>query len=295
MARIQYASKLLINKIPVITNPATILKPSAPILALLGDIGSPFCNNTRNFIEWTTRHWDMVLWVPGVEEWAANSEHTMIDVPDAMKSISNKRLTVMNNNSWLWKQRDNEVLFLGTTLWGPCKIKKNINTEFFFKNTAELNRLVYKPINGDYVRCMEPKQIETANKKAANWLAYQIDDSRDEDKTRPVVVLSYTTPVFEGLSNEDKYNLHRLPMRNMLDCLIRKPIHTWLYGDVTKNVSTMTCTGIYLSSNSALCKNGFGPHWTTEVRKTEQSWYPPERTSTLLSTAPSLALPFDEE
>lgn len=276
---------------------ASILKPSAPILALLGDIGSPFCERTRNFIEWTTKQWDMVLWVPGVEEWSANSEHTMYDVPSAMKSISNKGLIVMNNNSWLYKNNKSEVLFLGTTLWGPCKVKKNTDTDtaFFFKNTAELNRLLYKPIDDNYISCLQPKQIEIANKKAANWLAYQIDDSRDEDKTRPVVVLTYTTPTFESLSFEDKFNLSRIPMRNMLDCLIRKPVHTWLYGDVTRNMSTMTGTGIYLSSNSALCKNGFGSHWTTEVRKTDRSWFPPERTSTLLSTAPSLALPFDDE
>jgi hypothetical protein len=290
MARIQYASKLFINKRPV----AQVLKPSAPILALLGDIGSPFCEKTRKFIEWTTNHWDMVMWVPGVEEWSTDDSTTMLDVPGAMKSVSSKRLAIMNNNSWLYKTRETEILFLGTTLWGPCRISKDKNSEFFYKNTSELNKLVYRPIDAESSRHMQPKQIEAANKKAVKWLAYQIDDSRDEDKTRPIVVLSYTTPSHEGLSNEDKFNLPRLPMRNNLDCLMNKPVHSWLYGDVSRNVSTMTNKGIYLSSNSALCKNGFGPHWTTEVRMTQDSWYPPVRTSTLLSTAPSLALPFDE-
>lgn len=290
MTRIQYASKLFVNKRSV----AQVLKPSAPILALLGDIGSPFCENTRKFIEWTTNNWDMVMWVPGVEEWATDTSSTMLDVPGAMKSVSSKRLTVMNTNSWLYKTRETEVLFLGTTLWGPCRISKDKNSEFYFKNTSELNKLIYRPIDAENMRYMQPKQIESANKKAAKWLGYQIDDSRDEDKTRPIVVLTYTTPSFEGLSNEDKFNLPRLPMRNNLDCLMNKPVHSWLYGDVTKNISTMTNKGVYLSSNSALCKNGFGPHWTTEVRMTQDSWYPPVRTSTLLSTAPSLALPFDE-
>lgn len=297
MTRIQYASKLMINKKTSLVNLTNILKPSAPILALLGDIGSPFCERTQKFIEWSTRHWDMVLWVPGVEEWATETTHTMQDVPDAMKSISSNRLTIMNNNSWLYKNRENEVLFLGTTLWGPCKIPKDKNTEYFNKNISELNRLIYKPIsitnNSNKVHCMQPKQIRTANKKAINWLAYQIDDSRDEDKTRPIAILSYTSPSLESLSNEDKFNLNRLYMRNTLECLMRKPVHTWLYGDVSRNVSTMKNTGIYLSSNSAICKNGFGSHWTTEVIKTEKSWYPPEKTSTLLSTAPSIGLPFD--
>jgi hypothetical protein len=290
MVRIQYASKLFINKRVPTVNISSILRPSAPILALLGDIGSPFCEKTRKFVEWTTKHWDMVLWVPGVEEWATDSGNTMSDVPGGMKSISSKRLTIMDNNSWLYKKDKNEVLFLGTTLWGPCKVTNN---EFGQKNVAELNRLIYKCINENKINYMYPKQVETANKKAVNWLAYQIDDSRDEDKTRPVVVLTYTTPTFESLSQEDRFNLPRLPMRNILGSLISKPVHTWLYGDVTRNISTMTSGGIYLSSNSAKCKNGFGPHWTVEVHKTETSWYPPQQTSTLLSVAPSLALPFD--
>ena len=292
MVRIQYASKLFVNKT---SNIHKILKPSAPILALLGDIGSPYCDQTRSFIEWTTKYWDMVLWVPGVEEWATKDNSTMIDVPDTMRSISNKRLVVMHNNSWLYKKDKNDILFLGTTLWGPCNIPKRKETsEFFYENVKELNYLMYKPIDEKYVRCMEPQQINIANKQAINWLSYQIDDSRDEDKTRPIVVLSYNTPTFEAISNIDKYDLPRLPMRNMLDGMLRKPIHTWLFGDVTRNLSCMIGNGIYLSSNSASCVDGFGPHWTTEVSKTKTSWYPPEKTSTLLSVAPNLALPFDD-
>lgn len=290
MVRIQYASKLFINKT---SNIHKLLKPSAPILALLGDIGSPFCDQTRKFIEWSTRQWDMVLWIPGVEEWATDDKYTMSNVPDEMRSITNKRLIVMHNNSWLYKKDKSEVLFLGTTLWGPCRISKEM-TDFFNKNIVELSRLKYKPIDEKYIRCIEPYQINTANKQAISWLNYQIDDSRDEDKTRPIVVLSYNTPTFESMSNIDKYNLPRLPMRNMLDNMLRKPIHTWLFGDVTRNVSCMTRNGIYLSSNSASSADGFGSHWTTEVRKTEKSWYPPEKTSTLLSVAPNLALPFDD-
>jgi hypothetical protein len=292
MVRIQYASKLFINKRAPSVNISSILKPSAPILALLGDIGSPFCDNTRNFIKYCTKSWDMVLWVPGVEEWATDTNnHTMKDVPDAMRSISNKRLVVMNNNSWLWTKDKNEVLFLGTTLWGPCRIENT--KELFYKNILELNRLKYKPVDEKYIHYMEPYQINTANKQAINWLNYQIDDSRDEDKTRPIVVLSYNAPSFNSLSNTDKYDIARLPMRNMIDGLIKKPIHTWLYGDVIKNVSTTFDNGIYLSTNSAVCKNGYGNQWTTEVHKTDKSWYPPEKTSTLLSVAPNIALPFD--
>ena len=295
MSFIQYASKPFISKRPTSTNVQTILKPSAPVLALCGDIGSPFCERTQKFIEWCGSQWDKVLWVPGVEEWSTqlNSNQTMRDVPYAMAQIIPKKVLPLINSSWLWKKGDSEVLFLGTTLWGPCRFTSTKESQdYMYQNVKELQSLYYRPYNKETLHRFNHTQVGTANKQAVQWLKYQVDDSREEDKTRPIVILSYTAPSIAALGNKDKYDLPRLAMRNHLDRVLNRPVSIWLYGDAKQNFSyTDPITNIYYSSNSGVCPTGFGPQWTVQVRS---NWFPPVRTSTLLSTAPSLALPFDE-
>ena len=293
MFRLQYASKLYIGRrCDSAADWSKIIKPAAPVLALCGDIGSPFCEQTAKFIRWTTANWDRVLWVPGVEEWATTAPHTMADVPAAMAALDRGRLTVMNNTTWSWHKGNKEVVFLGTTLWGPCRILNDTLSH----RIEELRRIYCQPIGEPAPRPIRPYQITAANRQAVKWLLYHIDDCRDEDNKRPIVILSYTTPSLQPLSQEDRFNVGRLPMRNILDSVIDRPIHTWIYGDVNRNFSaTNEITGVNFTANTATCPIGYSPRWTAEIRTDELChWYPPVRTSTLLSTAPSLALPFDD-
>lgn len=289
MFRLQYASKLHVAR--RCDDWSKLIRPVAPVLALCGDIGSPFCEKTAKFIRWTTANWDRVLWVPGLEEWATKVPHTMPDVPAAMAALDTDRLTVMNNTSWTWRKGDKEIAFLGTTLWGPCRIPHADSIR-----PDELHRIYCHPIGEPTSRLIKPHQITAANRQAVKWLFYQIDDCRDENNKRPIVVLSYTPPSLYPLSQEDRFNVSRLPMRNILDSIIDRPVHTWIYGDVNRNFSaTNEVTGVNFTANTATCPVGYSQQWTTEIRTDElHHWYPPVRTATLLSTAPSLALPFDD-
>jgi len=61
--RLQFASKLHVDNLRLDSS-KTLLKPVAPVLALLGDIGLPN-SNTRDFIKWCDDNYSLVLWVPG--------------------------------------------------------------------------------------------------------------------------------------------------------------------------------------------------------------------------------------
>lgn len=61
--RLQFASKLHVDNI-TLNYSKTLLKPVAPVLALLGDIGRPN-SNTKDFIRWCDDNYSLVLWVPG--------------------------------------------------------------------------------------------------------------------------------------------------------------------------------------------------------------------------------------
>jgi hypothetical protein len=70
IAHIQYASNLVLAHTPIKQIPH-ILKPSAPILALLGDIGQPFCLHSREFFKWAEDNYSLIFWIPGSLEYSS--------------------------------------------------------------------------------------------------------------------------------------------------------------------------------------------------------------------------------
>lgn len=62
--RLQYASNLFVTKhhAPVFPH---FLKPNAPILALVGNIGNPNDQRFDHFFQWATNQWDTIVYVPG--------------------------------------------------------------------------------------------------------------------------------------------------------------------------------------------------------------------------------------
>jgi hypothetical protein len=69
---IQLASNLRTHRLNV-PDVYSLIRPSAPVLALLGDIGTPSSDSTKAFIEWVSKNYDKVLWVPGATEYSSYS------------------------------------------------------------------------------------------------------------------------------------------------------------------------------------------------------------------------------
>jgi hypothetical protein len=74
MLRIQYASNLLVHTRPVLES-IKLLRPSAPVLALLGNIGHPYCDKTRDFFRWTETKYQHIFWIPGALEYSSSTEN----------------------------------------------------------------------------------------------------------------------------------------------------------------------------------------------------------------------------
>ena len=68
--RIQYISNLFLNKTPHTLS--SVLKPCAPILALCGNIGIAGCPSTKQFLKEADKHYERVLWIPGMLEYATS-------------------------------------------------------------------------------------------------------------------------------------------------------------------------------------------------------------------------------
>jgi hypothetical protein len=76
--RIQYASNLFLSA----GNPTLFsspIKPVAPYLALLGNIGQPNCKYTRQFFKHTEKEFDKIFWIPGALEYS--TPHNSLILP----------------------------------------------------------------------------------------------------------------------------------------------------------------------------------------------------------------------
>jgi len=78
--RIQFASNLNVHT-KTFRESIMQLDPCAPSLALLGDIGLPDCDKTRDFMKWCDTTYETVYWVPGYVELSDihDKKHTWID------------------------------------------------------------------------------------------------------------------------------------------------------------------------------------------------------------------------
>ena len=99
--RLQFVSDLHLNLRPKETF-ETMLIPTAPILALLGDIAPVRDPNLRQFIEWCSNKWETVLYIPGNEELI----HRDYSIETALKNL--KVVCFIS---------DNGLIVLGCTFW----------------------------------------------------------------------------------------------------------------------------------------------------------------------------------
>lgn len=89
-ARIQYLSGLYLNRTGK-RYPDIYPNPVAPILALLGDIGTPDSTRTLDFLHWCSEKYEKVIWVPGTEELqdARVWQDRLNQMEQAVENISN--------------------------------------------------------------------------------------------------------------------------------------------------------------------------------------------------------------
>ena len=271
MLRVQYASKLFVDK--VTCKFTDILVPSSPILALCGDIGNTSHTRTREFIQWASRSWNKIIWIPGIEEWS--SYNTMDTSINNMKYVAStvSNCSVLEKDSWDYIEDGRlSAVFLGATLWGTCLPGDGILHE-------QRNTKIH--IQGNYgATCIMPNDITMMNTESVKWIGNMLDELRQEDYKRPVVMLTYHRPSADFMciaDIEDKSIRKRL--HNCLDQVIQHPIQAWIAGDSYGSVSAMNRDGtIFFGTNTRGVDirktyiNTF--HTTIDISGDKQRWYP---------------------
>lgn len=117
-----------------------ILKPSADVLALVGDIGSPFRPGLAEFIDWCASRFHHVFYVPGNHEYYNTNMIPVEEINSRLANICNSH----SNVHFLYNtvKQVGKYAFIGSVLWShvPDEHTKTIQNmmndyKYIFKMT----------------------------------------------------------------------------------------------------------------------------------------------------------------
>lgn len=188
MTRLQIISDLHLEHRSNTVHYEDFIKPSADILALLGDIGSPNDAELEDFIAWCSQHFKYVLYVPGNHEYYSNDGEPQYLLHEKLHMICQNFMNVHLLDNKMFEL--NDVVFIGSTLWSDIPPSKD---EFLAKYMNDFRLIFVAPHQR-----MKPHhtRIEFVKNKAfiENTIAeYQ-------GKNKKIVVLTHHAPSLEGTS-----------------------------------------------------------------------------------------------
>jgi len=213
-------------------NFANTIIPSAPILALLGDIGNAIDPNGiyERFLYDCSINFEYVFVIAGNHEYYGT---TIEDGNARLNDICSKFRNVhfLNNTFFII----DGILIFGSTLWS--NIKKNVN-------------IIKKNINDfRHVKDLTVKKINSMHELAI-WHIKRLLDIRSED----VIILSHHTPSFNGTSDPIYKNS---PLREYFSTNLEyimedsDKLKIWAYGHTHWN-------NIDIIHNTRVCSNQMG-------------------------------------
>lgn len=111
--QIQLASHLRTHLLP--TNKVySLIRPSAPVLALLGDIGLVSSRSTQAFIEWANKNFESVFWIPGATEYSSSFDTQWTEAAfayyDALRSWDACRVYFCQNQDFFFSPLNTRIL-----------------------------------------------------------------------------------------------------------------------------------------------------------------------------------------
>lgn len=219
--RLQYASDLHLE-LNKINDFSKIIKPIAPFLALVGDIGHISTPSYKPFFDYVSKEFEQVYYVPGNHEYKSfpksnNSENykTLYQLNYQMKKFCDS----YNNIHYLYRNSiklDNfNVGIIGSSLWTPYfsskQIYVGIETNLCQQYSNHLHQLDLTYINE---KCQMFKNTNTK-----------------------LIVLTHFLPSFSLISNKYK-NMYINKIASDCDFLFDFPIDYWIYGHSHQSAHT---------------------------------------------------------
>jgi hypothetical protein len=231
ICRIQYASDLHLEHYEKMAFPA-LLRPSAHILALAGDIGRPDKPLYYAFLDWCHDKWDHIFIVAGNHEfyntkmfhkWEQSTPQTYEERLAHCRAICSQ----WPNVHFLEKDEvyleEYNTAFLGTTLWTDIP-KEMAGAALHMVNDYNF---IAKKENGKPTR-FSPYDSAKLHTESVHWLNARIHEW--EEKQKHVVILTHHVPSQSLIPEKYKGHPSNLCFVSDLDDMIQAPVRAWICG-----------------------------------------------------------------
>jgi predicted phosphohydrolase len=235
--------------------PSMFIKPSAPYLALCGDIGNPDLLAYGAFLGWCSRSFELVFLVAGNHEYYNYRSSTSFDMgqrKEMLRSLTANYKNVMFLDCSSYYLANHNLRILGCTLWSDTSSGSNEKIIRYMNDTRNILK--------EKDQHLLPKDMTALHFEEKNWLNNEIEFAKNRGED--VLVLTHYLPSFRLTA--EKYKDNPLNMCFASDCetLMRDPVKAWICGH--------SHTGIQLEINGVKCRmNPYGyPGEHVETRNT---------------------------
>jgi hypothetical protein len=216
-------------------------------LALLGDIGNPYNDNLKKFLEKISPKYQKIFYIPGNHEYYNlnyESKKSKKDFDRELEKICENfgNIIIMNNKTCII---DDDIKIIGSTLWShvpenkSAHISEVINDYHVIKKESENNLISIT--------------IDDTNK----WNAESVEFIKKEihNSKHLCIILTHHAPLFSDeklnrytadptyLNGENNFAFH-----NDLMYLLKSPVVAWLYGH-THYTNSFNINGITIATN----------------------------------------------
>jgi 3',5'-cyclic AMP phosphodiesterase CpdA len=224
--------------------PSMFLKPSAPYLALCGDIGIPELKAYEKFLQWCSEEYEKVFIVAGNHEYYTYRCPIKNDIPTKQKKIFEitkkfSNIYFLDCSSYFFEKFNLRIL--GCTLWSNVS---EGDERLIIKSMNDSRNIYIEGINS-----LLPRKMTELHFEQKSWLAQEIQAAAEKKET--LLILTHYLPSYKLIAA--KYADNPLNMCFASDCedLLKQPVKAWICGH--------SHTGVTKEINGVkLCMNPYG-------------------------------------
>lgn len=207
------------------------LNPSAPYLAILGDLGYHYHPNFRKFLGQVSKLYDKVFYVNGNHEYFVCKYRTLVNLEQVDKEIGAicdefDNIYYLNNKEYFLTD---EIVLLGTTLWSFIPNGKTELVRYYFNDYI----YVYTTIDNGLIFNIKDTNSTSAYLNNVKWLSEKLELYKD----KKIIVMSHYLPSYGMIDKSYQSKFMNHAFASELDYLMIKydNIKYWLCGHTHKN------------------------------------------------------------
>lgn len=256
-----------------------ILKPSAPYLALCGDIGYPGAQLYEPFLEYCSKHFEHVFYIAGnhefyndtkaikylktkkfIEKSVTNEELRRISMrfpresPEdrikQIREICQKFSNIHFLDKETFKIPGTDIIVVGCTLWSKLDMNPHMLPQF-----NDFNRICQ-----DKDTLLMPKTYDNWNEEHVEFLGTALTKIHADSPDAKVLVLTHHCPTYdiiiEKYTTSDPDNMNSFFANKDLISPFGKNVKAWICGH-THGCKTINVDGTIVATNT------FGYEWET--------------------------------